>query len=285
MKNFGVIGPGAVGSVIAEILLENGQRVHLLGRNAGEVRIEREGQLSEGTLSVEELSSFQTTLDYIFIAVKGTQLSNVLPIVEKLSHENTVTIICQNGYGQLERINMPHTYQAVVYISGQKKDRTITHFRDRKLILPENKDTIALHQFIGESDLDIQISPNYLNDMWFKLIVNLGINSVTALSRNTARILTNEKVRNLCESLIEEGIKIAHAEGIHFENSTIKDIMDIYDGYPPNMGTSMYYDVLNGNPMEIDYIQGFLYRKSQEHGLNTPHIDTVYSLLVASELG
>ncbi|MCT1576945.1 oxidoreductase [Oceanobacillus kimchii] len=285
MKNFGVIGPGAVGSVIAEILLENGQRVHLLGRNAGEVRIEREGQLSEGTLSVEELSSFQTTLDYIFIAVKGTQLSNVLPIVEKLSHENTVTIICQNGYGQLERINMPHTYQAVVYISGQKKDQTITHFRDRKLILPENKDTIALHQFIGESDLVIQISPNYLNDMWFKLIVNLGINSVTALSRNTARILTNEKVRNLCESLIEEGIKIANAEGIHFENSTIKDIMDIYDGYPPNMGTSMYYDVLNGNPMEIDYIQGFLYRKSQEHGLNTPHIDTVYSLLVASELG
>ncbi|WP_077596883.1 oxidoreductase [Oceanobacillus kimchii] len=285
MKNFGVIGPGAVGSVIAEILLENGQRVHLLGRNAGEVRIEREGQLSEGTLSVEELSSFQTTLDYIFIAVKGTQLSNVLPIVEKLSHENTVTIICQNGYGQLERINMPHTYQAVVYISGQKKDQTITHFRDRKLILPKNKDTLALHQLIERSDLDIQISPNYLYDMWFKLIVNLGINSVTALSRNTARILTNEKVRNLCEALIEEGIKIAHAEGVYFENSTIKDIMDIYDGYPPNMGTSMYYDVLNGNPMEIDYIQGFLYRKSQEHGLNTPHIDTVYSLLVASELG
>lgn len=284
MKTFGIIGPGAVGSVMAETLLQNGQHVHLLGRNAGEIRIDREGQLSEATLSVEELSSFQAALDYIFIAVKGTQLSTVLPFVEKLTHENTVTIICQNGYGQLERINMPHTYQAVVYISGQKKDQTITHFRDRKLILPENKDTIALHQLVKGSDLDIQISTNYLNDMWFKLIVNLGINSVTALSRNTACILTNAKVRNLCETLIEEGIRIARAEGIHFDKSTVQDIMDIYDGYPPNMGTSMYYDLLNGNPMEIDYIQGFLYRKSQEHGLDTPHVDTVYSLLMASEI-
>ncbi|MFS0749972.1 oxidoreductase [Oceanobacillus sp. 1P07AA] len=285
MKTLGVIGPGAVGSVIAETLLQKGHDVHLLGRNAGEVRIKREGQLSEATLFVEELSSFQSVLDYVFIAVKGTQLSAILPFVEKISHENTVTIICQNGYGQLERINMPHTYQAVVYISGQKKDQTITHFRDRKLILPENEDTIALHQLVKESDLDIQISLNYLDDMWFKLIVNLGINSVTALSRNTARILTDKKVRNLCEALIEEGITIARAEGIHFEKSTKQAIMDIYDGYPLDMGTSMYYDLLNGNPIEIDYIQGFLYRKSQQHGLDTPHVDTVYSLLVASEVG
>ncbi|BAC15229.1 2-dehydropantoate 2-reductase (ketopantoate reductase) [Oceanobacillus iheyensis HTE831] len=284
MKKFGVIGPGAVGSVIAESLLQHGLQVHLLGRNAGEVRIERKGQLAESTLLVEELSRFETTLDYIFITVKGTQLSAVLPFVEKLSHENTVTIICQNGYGQLEQITMPHTYQAVVYISGQKKDQTITHFRDRKLILPENEDTIALHQLVEGSDLDIQISPHYLHDIWFKLLVNLGINSVTALSRNTAIVVTNEKVRNLCESLIKEGMTIAHAEGIHFEKSTVQAIMDIYDGYPPHMGTSMYYDQLNRNPMEIDYIQGFLYRKSQKHHLDTPHVDTVYSLLVASEI-
>ncbi|GIO22133.1 oxidoreductase [Oceanobacillus sp. J11TS1] len=284
MYKFGVIGPGAVGSIIGESLQKSGYPVTLLGRKAGEVRIERVGTPEVVILPVEQISEEESVFDYLFITVKGTQLEGIMPYLEKLKHADTVCVLCQNGYGQLEKFQIPHAYQAVVYISGQKKDQVVTHFRDRTLILPENEVTKTLKEAIAESDLDMQLRADYRYEVWYKLMVNLAINSVTALSGNTAFILREEKVRRLCENLIREGIKIAAAEGVHFEEKTITAIMNIYAGYPPYMGTSMYYDRMNGQAMEIAYIQGYLYEKSREHDLHTPCLDTVYSLLLASEM-
>ncbi|WP_152658127.1 oxidoreductase [Oceanobacillus sp. CFH 90083] len=284
MYTFGVIGPGAVGSVIGESLQNGGYQVTLIGREAGSVCVERAGTTEFAALSVEAISEVKTAFDYLFIAVKGTQLEGIMPYLDKLTHANTVCILCQNGYGQLEEFQIPGAFQAVVYISGQKKADVITHFRDRILILPENNVTKKLKEVITESNLDLQLRSNYRDEVWYKLIVNLAINSVTALSRNTALILQEEKVRKLCENLIQEGMTIAAAEGIHFQEKMVEEIMHIYAGYPLYMGTSMYYDMIEGKTMEIAYIQGYLYEKSKEHHLDTPCLDTVYSLLLASEM-
>lgn len=284
MCKFGIIGPGAVGSVIGESLWNHGYDVTLLGRKAGVIQIERDGISDMVMLPVEQLSETAKIFDYLFITVKGTQLAGVMPFLKKLIHPNTVCILCQNGYGQLDQFHIPNVYQAVVYISGQKKGQVITHFRDRTLILPENNVTKVLKEVIAESDLDVQLRADYRYEVWYKLIVNLAINSVTALSRNTAVILREAKVRVLCENLIREGIIIAAAEGVYFEEQTVADVMQIYAGYPSQMGTSMYYDIMNGQEMETANIQGYLYEKSKEHALNTPCLDTVYSLLIASEI-
>ena len=41
----------------------------------------------------------------------------------------------------------------------------------------------------------------------------------------------------------------------------------------------MYYDVMNHQPLEVEAIQGFIYRKARTHHLSTPSLDTVYALL------
>ncbi|UUI39846.1 oxidoreductase [Oceanobacillus oncorhynchi] len=284
MDTFGVIGPGAVGSVIGESLHTSGYQVTFLGRKAGEVYIERASASETAAFPVEAISEAETVFDYLFITVKGTQLEGFMPYLDKLTHENTVCILCQNGYGQLDRFHIPNAYQAVVYISAQKKEQVVTHFRDRILILPENPVTKKLKEVIAASDLDIRLSPDYRYEVWYKLLVNLAINSVTALSRNTALILEEEKIQHLCKRLIQEGVAIAVAEGIHFQEGITEEIMRIYAGYPPYMGTSMYYDIIAGKTMETAYIQGYLYEKSQTYGLDTPCLDAVYSLLLASEM-
>lgn len=119
--------------------------------------------------------------------------------------------------------------------------------------------------------------------IWYKLLVNLGINSITALGRNTAQILKINEVNNLCRKLLTEGIQVAKAEGIHFSNTIVEDIMNIYAGYPNQMGTSMYYDVIANQPLEVEAIQGFIYRQARKHQLNTPHLDTIYALLLSHQ--
>ncbi|MCT1901454.1 oxidoreductase [Oceanobacillus sojae] len=285
MYKFGVIGPGAVGSVIGESLQNSGYHVTFLGRKKGEVHIERVDKPENTTYPIEAIFETETVFDYLFIAVKGTQLEGVIPSLDKLTHENTVCVLCQNGYGQLDKFQIPgEVYQAVVYISGQKKGDFVTHFRDRTLILPENRVTKKLKEEMAASNLDIQLRADYRKEVWYKLIVNVAINSVTALSRNTAFILQEKKIQNLCKKLIQEGVEIAAAEGVYFQEKITEEIMQIYAGYPSQMGTSMYYDMINGQAMEVDYIQGFLYEKSREHDLGTPCLDTVYSLLLASEM-
>ena len=63
-------------------------------------------------------------------------------------------------------------------------------------------------------------------------------------------------MKEICRSILNDGLQVAQSEGIHFPDQTLDDIMKIYQGYPDEMGTSMYYDVLNQQPLEVEAIQG-----------------------------
>lgn len=76
---------------------------------------------------------------------------------------------------------------------------------------------------------------------------------------------------------------MAKAEGVHFSDTIVEDIMNIYAGYPDHMGTSMYYDVIANQPLEVEAIQGFIYRQARKYQLNTPHLDTIYALLLSHQ--
>lgn len=284
MNNVAIIGPGAVGSTIAFDLRDASLNVQLLGRRNEMLRYHSNNDLHPTyQLDVRALNEYHETVDILFIAVKIPQLDPVLTSYQHLLHKNTIIILAQNGHGQLHKFDHPYVYQAVVYISGQKTGDTIIHYRDHKLILEQNAHTQALHQCISNSSLNIELTTDIDNAIWYKLLVNLAINSVTALTRSTASVLEVPGIKKLCEQLLLEGINIAKAEHVHFEPNIVNTILNIYDGYPAEMGTSMYYDIVDGRSLEIDGIQGYLFYKARKHHLNTPILDTIYHLLLAQQ--
>ncbi|MBU5865008.1 oxidoreductase, partial [Vibrio cholerae O1] len=52
------------------------------------------------------------TFDVIIIAVKTHQLDAVIHHLTHLAHEDTLIILAQNGYGQLEHISFKNVCQA-----------------------------------------------------------------------------------------------------------------------------------------------------------------------------
>lgn len=284
MNNVAIIGPGAVGSTIAFDLRDASLNVQLFGRRNETLRYHSNNDLHPTyQLDVRALNEYHETVDILFIAVKIPQLDPVLTSYQHLLHKNTIIILAQNGHGQLHKFDHLYVYQAVVYISGQKTGNTITHYRDHKLILDQNAHTQALHQCISNSSLNIELTTDIDKAIWYKLLVNLAINSVTALTRSTASVLEVPGIKKLCEQLLLEGINIAKAEHVHFEPNIVNTILNIYDGYPAEMGTSMYYDIVDGRSLEIDGIQGYLFYKARKHHLNTPILDTIYHLLLAQQ--
>lgn len=284
MHKIAIIGNGAVGSTIAYNLKSTKYHIELLGRNPQTVNyISNEKPIVTDILEVKRLSECTEQFDVIFIAVKIPQLASVLSELNSLLHENSIIILAQNGYGQLTKFQHPFVYQAVVYISGRKIDDTVTHYRDNKLILKNTTQTQELSKHLDHTGLDITLTDDIEEAIWYKLLVNLAINSVTALSRSTAAVLSINGIKTLCEKLLNEGIEIAKAENINFDDNIINDIIAIYQSYPSEMGTSMYYDILEGKPLEIEGIQGFLYRKAKLYHLDTPILDTIYPLLLAQQ--
>ncbi|SCS63333.1 oxidoreductase [Staphylococcus caeli] len=284
MINIAVIGPGAVGSTIAFDLKYLNSNIQLLGRRAETLQFYTNGDTKTAyTLDVAPLHVHHQPVDVLFIAVKIPQLDSVLSEYSHLLHSETIIILAQNGQGQLSKFDHPHVYQGVVYISGQKKGNIVTHYRDHKIILERNLHTQKLSKLVADSALNIELTEDINKAIWYKLLVNLAINSVTALSRSTASVLEVPGMKTLCRQLLLEGIAIAKAEHILFDHKIVDDILEIYEGYPSNMGTSMYYDILANKPLEIEGIQGYLFSIARKHQLETPILDSIYALLLAQQ--
>ena len=119
IMTIGVIGPGAVGTTIAIELQQAYPDTLLIGKQNTLNYFPENGHQSK-TISVTPYQDITPPLDIVFIAVKTYQLETVITQLSPIIHEETIIILAQNGYGQLERIPFPNSYQAVVYISGQK---------------------------------------------------------------------------------------------------------------------------------------------------------------------
>lgn len=279
MTTIGIIGPGAVGTGIAHALKGCSIHVDLLGKRDETLIFHEYATKETFPITVKALNTTDMQYDWLIIAVKTTQLDAILADVNRCIHKDTRIILAQNGYGQHEKIKHTYVYPAVVYISGQKEGQHITHFRDYRLQIQKDTFTEALQQICAQSPLTLELKPHIEQQIWYKLLVNLGINSITALSRDTAQVLKQASMAKLCRQLIEEGRKVAEAEGIHFDTTITTDIMHIYAGYPDDMGTSMYYDLMHHRPLEIENIQGYILRQAQKHHLDVPYLTMAHTLL------
>ncbi|BAS44989.1 2-dehydropantoate 2-reductase [Staphylococcus schleiferi] len=277
MTKIAIIGPGAVGTAIASAL--DTQDVTLFGRQNKTVTYVDEAVSETKQVNVHALKEATDVYDVVFIAVKTHQIDTILDDLKNITHPESRVILAQNGSGLLPKLEAYHAYQAVVYISGAKQDNVVRHFKDYKIHLRRDAFTEQLAEKIQDSQLSLILEDDIDKAIWFKLIFNLGMNTLTALGRDTARLLKDPRMEQLCRNLLNEGLQVANAAGVIYEESFIDDVMAAYQIFNDDTATSMYYDTMSEQPIEVETIQGFIYREGQKYGLHIPYIETTYTLL------
>lgn len=276
------IGIGAVGSIIARELKQLDIDVTLFSREEQDgFTILEDGEYTTYPWHIHPLDSHKSgTYDLIFIAVKATAMKSVSNAVKSMSHDTTEIILCANGMGYDGLFQNP--VPSVVYISGQKHPNYIEHFRDSRLII-ENTPLPFTDQLIknieqhAETELVIEKSSEFKRLRYEKLLINLGVNSMTALTQNTAQIFSDEDILHLTRLLLEEGKNIINQDEQMIDDDFVETSIALYQSYPDHMGTSMYYDVSNKVKTEFEYIQKYFYQHKND--LHTPVLDVVYTLL------
>jgi 2-dehydropantoate 2-reductase len=134
-----------------------------------------------------------------------------------------------------------------------------------------------------KAGIETEASPNIHDQVWGKLVVNAGINALTALTGfKNGQLLDYPETARLMERLVFEAAQVARRKGVHIEEDPIEKVRKAAEATRENR-SSMGQDFDHRRRTEIDAINGAVVREAQALGIPVPFNQAVTDLVKAIE--
>ena len=229
------------------------------------------------------------------VFVKSTITDLAVESNRALLDENTIVLTLQNGLGNIEKIET--VVDASQIIAGTSANGAnmagpgkVNHAGFGGTTIGELSGEMTerierIRDLLSAPELGpIQVSDNVIGLIWDKLIVNVGINPLTALTglRN-GELLDYPETESLMDAVVQEAVAVAEAKGIQlgFADS-LAHCKDVTRATAGNI-SSMLSDVLNKRRTEIDNINGAIVREGEKLGVPTPVNAIITKLIKGKE--
>jgi len=299
----GVIGPGAMGCLLAGKLALSGQEVILLDHQEQRADlVDREGLTIEGikglfrikvpvTVNAQRLSE----ADVILVCVKAYDSRIVAQTIQRVNQEATCLTL-QNGVGNMEQLGEVLPWKNIfggitshgatflgpghVRHAGEGDTFIGCGYPEEGLAEEQNRKLEAAGQMLNQAGFMTQIVPLIKNLIWSKLLVNVGINALTALTRlRNGELLNYPGTLAILEEAVQEAILVGKHKGIEFIfEEPLAQVKKVCQFTSANI-SSMLQDVLKKKRTEVDYINGVIREEGAKARIPTP-VNTVLTLLV-----
>jgi 2-dehydropantoate 2-reductase len=295
-----ILGAGAIGSLLGARLLGANVRLTLLSTNRehmqaiaanGLVVEELDGSRQRFLFpaAVDDPSAIQAPVDVVLVTVKTYDTQAAIASVKACCHGSTVFLTLQNGIGNGERIAemvgadavvLGTTAQGATYL----EPGGIRHGGNGPTFIgePTGAPTERVHSLVAlfaRAGLVTQTSGEMEVLIWRKLLVNVGINAITALTgTRNGRIADVEPARQLCQAAVQEAMAVARAKGIPVAADMVEQVLTVARATAQNR-SSMGQDVDRRQPTEIDAINGAIVRFAEVLGIATPVNRTLTQLI------
>jgi len=300
--NFLIVGPGAMGCLFASRLCMAGYDVTLLDYNRKRAeKISRQGIMVEGVtgeytvnvpVAVRE-TGFQP--DYVLICVKAIKTREAGEEIAPWLPKKSIVATLQNGIGNIETLTEIFGKGRVVGGITSEGSTLLGWGRIRHagrgptIFGPEDSRRARLANLVSafnkagfkaESTVDVE------GLIWGKLIINSGINALTAITRlKNGRLLDLEGARLVIKEAVREAAAVAKAKKIGLPYpDPFKRVLDVCRDTAGNT-SSMLQDVLNKKVTEVDYINGAIVREGDALGIPTPTNRILTSMVQAIQEG
>jgi 2-dehydropantoate 2-reductase len=290
-----VVGAGAMGSLFAAFLSKSKEEIWLLDRNK-----DKAAKISQQGIIVEDNSgSWQAKVkiasdakeigraDLIIICVKSFDTKEAILQAKPLIEDNTRVLTLQNGIGNIEIIgeiigeekviggttNEGATLLGAGHIRHAGRGETIIGTVDGKAP-PAMR---AIRETFNRVGFQTKMSRDIKGLLWSKLIINVGINALTAITGlNNGKLIEFEGTRKILREAVGEATRIAKRKRIKLiYDDPLAKVEAVCEATSNNV-SSMLQDVLRKKRTEIDFINGVVLRQGQELGIPVP----VNSMLV-----
>lgn len=219
--------------------------------------------------------------DVIFMCTKSTVLDSVLMGLRSYLSAEQLLIAMQNGIGHLEPL---HNMSCHVGVGITSEGATliapglVRHGGagiTRLGLLHHKKAAVAkllqrVADLLSKAGMASQITDDPLRYIWAKLLVNTGINALTAIHgcRNGG-LLDSPATRSTMEMAVREAEQVARALKIPIDSDPVTTTLEVCAATGSNI-SSMLQDVRNHRRTEIDAINGAVVAVAEHLGIATP---------------
>ncbi len=301
--NICIVGPGALGTIFGALLKGQGHEVSLLaGRQAYVDAVEKnkgvvlKSNNGEKTVAVDMYCDTAkiSPADLVIVLVKATQSANIAKILPSITKADGYVLTLQNGgLGNAQMIEKEFPKERLLIGTTSAggtllEPGVVFHTQNGNSFIgpyagaPMEK-VAEIAKVLNDADFPTEAEENMVSRMWEKLLNNVAINALAALTNTVpGQIKSNEDSFAIAKAAALEAIAVAKAEGVEFDGPAFIEKFSVI-GKDANNRPSMWQDVGAKRKTEIDHINGAIYRLGQKHGIPTPINFTLTSLIKTLE--
>jgi 2-dehydropantoate 2-reductase len=292
-----------MGCLLAGKLALSGQEVVLLDHQVRRAElVDKEGLTIEGMKGLSRVKVPVTVdarslseVEMILVCVKAYDSRTVARTIQQVNQEATCLTL-QNGLGNMEQLgeylprknilggitshgatflgpgHVRHAGEGDTFIGcGYPKAGTLDE---------QNRRLETARQMLTRAGFTTQIVPRIENLIWSKLLVNVGINALTAVTRlRNGELLEYPGTVSILEEAVEEAIQVGRHKGIEFIfKEPLAQVKKVCQMTSANI-SSMLQDVFNKKRTEVDFINGVIMEEGSRARLPTP-VNTFLTRLV-----
>jgi 2-dehydropantoate 2-reductase len=287
MSRIALVGPGAVGGVIAAWLGQTGRHeVTLCARRPlGELHVDTpQGPLISrpAVLTAPEQAG---PVDWVLVATKAYDAPGAAAWLKGLATKGAPVAILQNGVEHRERFTpyLPAEQILPVMIDCPAERTDPTHIRQRgtaKMVVPDGAQGREFVGLFAGTPVEVSTTSDFQSAIWRKLCLNSS-GVINALLLQPAGVSHDEKIGELLKAMVRECMAVGRAEGAVFEDGLPEKILAGQRAAPPDSMNSIHADRAANRPMELDARNGVIVRLGRQHGIPTPYNEMAVALLAA----
>lgn len=295
-----VVGAGAVGTAVAGVIADHDPAaVSILASGKRFERYRKDGFILNGVRkSFSLLSPDQgRTADVIIVAVKTHQLDNAIQDMKSSVGPRTLIISLLNGISSEDALADAFGREKVLYamilgIDAVREGNAtrfstggVIHFGDARNVEGAWSPRVSrIASFFTRVGVSFIVPPDMIRSLWYKFMINVGINQVSAIIRGTYGVFqTNTHARSVMEAAMAEVVAVSRAIGTGLEDADIESWYKTLLTLGPDSKTSMLQDVEAGRKTEVEAFAGTMIRLGRKAGIPVPVNQTLYRLLRAME--
>ena len=305
---FVILGAGNIGTLIGAKLAQlDDSEVLIHGRGEHAAALAVNGIFVDGVesfhispdqyhLSIQDVginSVFDGLADYILITSKAGDVEELLKLAKRFTNNDTRIIILSNGLGHIELGSQEFGSHRVI-------PATTTHGVWRKnpgsiewaglgaINLGKDRNSPKLEQLtklissFQAANLKPTWSDNGSNLVWSKVLINIAINPIAAITGQKNGELLEGDMFETCTEVMLEAAKVARMEGVKLDDdSQLVDNLKLVLQNTKDNKCSMLQDVRLGKTTEIKFLNRMIVNKAEKYGLATP-LNQLLSELIES---
>ncbi|MFI8522799.1 ketopantoate reductase family protein [Promicromonospora sukumoe] len=287
-----VVGPGAIGGLLAALLQRAGHDVTVVAREATAAHIAEHGLdvVSDMFGSWHAALAASTTVPrgaQVVVAVKADGVPAAADLLRDADPAEVLAFL--NGVEHMVplRAAAPGATVLGATIAGQTRrtpvggpgPATVTHSFDLlSIVVPDAAADLGLTAALRDTGAALQTGGTEAEVLWKKLRFLAALSLLTSTWK-TGIADALERDPALTAGLLDEIAAVATAEGVP---STGADLRGQLAGMPPLTVGSLEADLSAGRPGELDAIGGAILRAGGRHGYDLPVLRATVDRLAAS---